>query len=137
MSLVVDASMAIAWLFIDEQTEVSLAILHRVGVEAAMVPAIWRLEVANALRTAIRRRRCTEDYATECLERLGRALIVIDGQTDRYAWQDTWRLSRQHRLTPYDAAYLELALRLRGTIASRDSALLRAARDAGLEAIGD
>ena len=54
MSLVVDASMTVAWLFRDERTETPQAILRRVAAEGAVVPSLWRLEVANVLRNAIR-----------------------------------------------------------------------------------
>jgi predicted nucleic acid-binding protein len=71
-----------------------------------------------------------------CLQRLSRLRISVDGETDRQAWTTTRELSRIHNLTVYDAAYLELAARLRQPIASLDRALLAAARVAGLEALG-
>ena len=100
-----------------------------------MVPSIWRLEVANVLRNSVRRRRCSDDYAERCLQRLGRLRITIDSETDRHAWGDTRALSREHNLTLYDAAYLELAIRLRRPLASRDAALLSAARTVGIDAV--
>jgi predicted nucleic acid-binding protein len=63
--------------------------------------------------------------------------IASDGQTDGSAWSATWALSREHNLTLYDAAYLELAIRLQRGLASRDAALRRAARAVGIEIIGD
>lgn len=137
MSLVVDASMTIAWLFHDERNDLAQAVLRKVAAEGAQVPSIWRLEVANVLRNSVRRGRCDEGYAARSLQRLGRLRIVVDGETDRHAWGATRDLSRDHNLTVYDAAYLELALRLRQSLASRDSALLNAARSAGVEVLGD
>ncbi len=137
MSLVLDASMTIAWLFTDERADLPQAVLRRVAAEGALVPAIWRLEVANVLRNAVRRGRCDEGYATRSLRRLGRLRIAVDAETDGHAWGTTRELSREHDLTVYDAAYLELALRLRQALASRDGALLKAARNVGLDVLGD
>lgn len=137
MSIVVDASMTIAWLFRDERTDTPQAVLRRVAREGGMVPSLWRLEVANVLRNAVRRRRCGEGYATRCLERLARLRIAIDPQTDAHAWGTTRQLSIRHDLTLYDAAYLELAIRRNEPLASADAALIAAARRAGLAVLGD
>jgi predicted nucleic acid-binding protein len=137
VSLVIDASMTVAWLFYNQRSDPPRSVLRRVVRDGAAAPLIWRLEVANVLRTSIRRSHCTEEYATACLRRLGRLRITIDPETDRNAWGATRELSRLHNLTLYDAAYLELAVRLRQPIASLDVALLNAARAVGLDAIGD
>jgi len=137
VSLVLDASMTIAWLFRNQRSERSRSVLRRILADGATAPSIWRLEVANVLRTSVRRGHCTEVYAASCLLRLKRLRVTIDPETDQNAWGATRELSRVHNLTLYDAAYLELAVRLRQPIASLDTALLRAARTAGMEAIGD
>ena len=128
MSLVLDASMTIALLFEDEQCEAALAVLGQVAAQGAIVPSLWRLEVANVLRNAIRKRRCDEAYADASLARLARLPIRIDEETDRHAWGQTLALSRLEGLTPYDAAYLELALRTGLPLASGDADLIAAAR---------
>jgi predicted nucleic acid-binding protein len=137
VSLVVDASMTIAWLFRDERADLPQAVLRRVAAEGALVPAIWRLEVANVLRSAVRRGRCDEGYATRSLRRLDRLRIAVDAETDRHAWGATRELSREHDLTVYDAAYLELAVRTRQPLASRDGAMVRAARETGVDVLRD
>lgn len=137
MSLVVDASMAIAWLFSDERTDIPQAVLRRVAVEGAIVPSLWRLEVANVLRNAVRHGRCDDKYATRCLQRLDRLRITIDPETDAHAWGATRRLAGMHNLTVYDAAYLELAIRRKRPLASRDAALIRAGGKAGIDIVGD
>jgi predicted nucleic acid-binding protein len=86
MSLVVDASMTIAWLFRDERPETPQSVLRRVAREGAWVPSLWRLEVANVLCNAVRRKRCDEGYATRCLARLGRLGILVDPETNAQAW---------------------------------------------------
>lgn len=100
--------MTAAWLFADERAEASRAVLRRVAAEGALVPSLWRLEVANVLRNAVRRGRCDADYADRCLARLGRLRITVDSETDERAWGETRRLALAHNLTLYDAAYLEL-----------------------------
>ncbi len=135
MSLVLDASMAIAWLFDDENTEAAHAVMRRVAAEGAITPSLWRLEVANVLRNAVRRGRCDESYADRSLQRLSRLTIALDVETDAHAWGETRRLSRDENLTVYDAAYLELAVRRRQPLASCDSALVAAARRRGVEVL--
>jgi predicted nucleic acid-binding protein len=137
VSIVVDASMTIAWLFRDERTDTPQAVLRRVAREGGAVPSLWRLEVANVLRNAVRRRRCGEGYAARCLERLARLRIAIDPETDAHAWGTARRLSIEHDLTLYDAAYLELAIRRNEPLASTNAALIAAARRAGLAVLGD
>ena len=127
MTLVLDASMAIAWLFEDERTEAAHAVMRRVVAEGAIVPSLWRLEVANVLRNAVRRKRCNEAYVDRSLARLARLAIDRDEETDDYAWSATRTLARKEDLSLYDAAYLELAIRRRMPLASCDKALLAAA----------
>ncbi|MGN6375502.1 MAG: type II toxin-antitoxin system VapC family toxin [Sphingomonas sp.] len=133
MSIVLDASMTIAWLFEDEQTEGAHAALRRVVAEGAIVPSLWRPEVANVLRNAVRKRRCDEAYVDSSLTRLDRLSVTIDHETDEHAWGATRALSREEGLTPYDAAYLELALRTEASLASGDEELMAAALRRGVE----
>jgi predicted nucleic acid-binding protein len=132
VSIVLDASMTIAWLFEDEQTEGAHVVLKRVVAEGAIVPSLWRLEIANVLRNAVRKRRCDEAYVDSSLARLDRLPITIDHETDEHAWGATHALSREEGLTPYDAAYLELALLAKGTLASGDQELISAALRRGV-----
>ena len=127
--------MTIAWLFEDEHTEAAHAVMRRVAVEGALVPTLWRLEVANVLRNAVRRKRCDEAYADRSIARLARLIIQSDGETDDHAWSATRILAREEDLTLYDAAYLELAIRKRAILASCDTALLNAATRRNIETI--
>jgi predicted nucleic acid-binding protein len=127
VTLVLDASMTVAWLFDDERTEAAHAVMRRVVAEGAIVPSLWRLEVANVLRNAVRRSRCNEAYVNRSLARLARLAIKRDEETDDHAWGATRILARNEDLSLYDAAYLELAIRMHLPLASRDKALLTAA----------
>ncbi|HEY5071784.1 MAG TPA: type II toxin-antitoxin system VapC family toxin [Caulobacteraceae bacterium] len=133
MSLVLDASMTTAWLFADERQAAAHDVLQRVASEGATVPTFWRLEVANILSNAVRRLRCDEAYAEVSLARLGRLSITVDAETDGQAWSRTRALSLEEGLTAYDAAYLEMALRLTLPLASCDAELIAAARRRGVE----
>jgi predicted nucleic acid-binding protein len=135
LSLVLDASMTLAWLFVDEHEPDAEAILSRVASDGALVPSLWRLEVANAIRVAVRRGRFDQDYAERCFDRLDRLPIVVDGETDLHAWGRTRELSNEYGLTVYDAAYLELAIRRKLPLASCDTALVKAAKRTGAEVL--
>jgi predicted nucleic acid-binding protein len=137
LNLVLDASMTMAWLFDDERRPETEIILHRVASDGAIAPPLWRLEVASALRLAIRGMRIDRRYAERCFDRLGRLPIGFDEESDRHAWGRIWELSNEHGLTPYDAAYLELALRRHLPLASCDKALIRAARTAGVNVLAE
>jgi predicted nucleic acid-binding protein len=132
VSLVLDASMTIAWLFDDERTDAAHAVMLRVAAEGAVVPCLWRLEVANVLRNAVRRKRCDEAYVDRSLQRLGRLPVTADDETNEHAWSGTRALSRQYGLTAYDAAYLELAIRKAKPLATCDAALAAAATSSGV-----
>ena len=95
MNLVVDASMAVAWLFADERTDAAHAVMLRVVSDGAVVPSLWRLEVANVLRNAVRRARSDEAYVDRSLERLGRFPVEVDDETNMRAWTATRALSRE------------------------------------------
>ena len=135
MSIIVDASMAIAWLFADERTDAAHAVMLRVVSGGAVVPSLWRLQVANVLRNAVRRGRCDEAYVDRSLERLSRFPLEVDDETSKHAWTATRTLSREQNLTPYDAAYLELAIRKSQPLATCDGDLIAAATRCGLEVL--
>jgi len=135
LNIVVDASMTAAWLFADERTDAALAVFADVTANGAIVPSLWRLEIANLLRTAERRGRCDYALADALLDQLVRLPIEIDRETDAHAWHATRALSREHGLTPYDAAYLELAIRRGLPLASGDRDLIAAAKQLSVPVI--
>ena len=133
MSIVLDGSMALAWLFEDEQTDQVLATINHVYLGGASVPPLWRYEVANGLQMAIRRQRITPDYRTRCLDKIDELPITIDPDGVSEIWSTTIKLADLYRLTVYDAAYLELAQRRRLPLATLDAALSKAARESGVD----
>ena len=127
MSLVLDSSMTLAWYFEDEQTPGTMAVLREVGVSGAVVPTLWRWEVVNGLQMAIRRKRITAAYRDRSLRDLRSLAIANDEEAGRQAWTGALNLSDRHGLTVYDAAYLELAMRLDLPVATLDAQLAAAA----------
>jgi predicted nucleic acid-binding protein len=124
--------MAICWLFEEEWTNASLEVLQQIKATGALVPSLWRLEIANVLRAAVKRGRCDEPFVDRSLRRLAALAITIDEQTDLHAWNATFALARSQGLTVYDAAYLELACRLGLPLATRDRELIAAAQSIGV-----
>ena len=130
MICVIDASVALSWVYSDEHNAVSDALLARVSLEGAVVPSLWRLEVANSLQTGIKRKRIDAAYRDSSIQIFLRLPIEIDLETNDHAWTAVLHLADMHQLTVYDAAYLELAVRRRLPLATRDEDLAAAASSA-------
>jgi predicted nucleic acid-binding protein len=137
MSLVLDSSVTLAWLYDEETTVTVQRVMDLVTDSGAWVPAIWRLEVANSLQTGVRRGRINATIRDESLADLERMEIVTDAETDTYAWTTTLRLAERFLLTLYDAAYLELAQRRSLPLATLDRELRTAATALGLVLLGE
>jgi predicted nucleic acid-binding protein len=133
VSIVIDASITLPWYFDDEASAATEAVLDRVVAEGAIVPAHWKLEIADGFRTGLRRGRIEPAYRDASLGDLDALPIEIDSETALQAWSATLRLADLHGLTPYDAAYLELALRRGLPLATLDGALQKACQQAGIE----
>jgi predicted nucleic acid-binding protein len=128
VSLVVDSSVTLAWFFEDERTNAADAVLRLVAKSGAVVPSLWRLEVANALQSAVRRGRIDAAFRDASIADLRLLPILLDAETDRHAWDGTLAIAERRGLTLYDATYLELAQRLRVPLASLDRELRAACR---------
>ncbi len=135
MSVVVDASVALAWHFPGEATAQTERLLDDVVEKGAVVPVHWRAEIANGFAIAVRRGRLESAYRAQALLKLSTLSIVADEESDVELWNATQTICDRFRLTAYDAAYLELAQRRRLPLATLDSALLRAARDVGIKTV--
>ena len=133
MPFVVDASVAACWLLPDEGAEAAALAYARFPDDMAVVPALWWFEMRNIFLTSERRGRIDSSRTSVAMALLRGLPIQIDSVTDE---DMLLTLARRHGLTAYDAAYLELALRLGLPIASLDSALVRAAGAEGVGVIG-
>ena len=134
--IVVDTSITLAWCFEDEATPQTQALLDRLAVDEAIVPSLWHLELANVLSLAERHGRLTPARTAQFTSLLHALPITVDTETATHALGDTLNLCRAHRLTAYDAAYLELAMRRGAALATKDAALRRAAGGLGVELLG-
>jgi len=130
--LVLDCSVALSWYFEDEQSPFVMQIMDRVIEDGAVVPAIWRYEIANGFQSAIRRRRIDALYRDESLKSLISLDIEIEAESLDQVWTRVAILAGQYRLSVYDAAYLELVQRRALPLATLDEALAQAAREAGV-----
>ena len=119
--------MALAWCFEDERTATAEEVLAQVVESGALVPSLWRFEVANGLQMAVRRQRIDGTYRDRMLTDLAALDIRLDGECEAQAWSATVHLATAYQLTVYDATYLELAQRRRLPLASLDQALQAAA----------
>ena len=129
---VIDASVALAWCFDDEATEATHSLLDRFEDEHAEVPALWHLELANALAVGERSKRITPARTSEFVALIGGLPIVIDEQTPHLALGTVLDLARSERLSAYDASYLELAMRRGLPLATKDNDLAQAALRVGV-----
>jgi predicted nucleic acid-binding protein len=131
--LVLDCSAVIAWLFPDEGDPFGLSLIDMIPIMRAHVPVIWRLEVTNALLMAERRGRLTQSDTAELLAIVNSVQTVLDREDLQGRMHQIISLGRAHKLSAYDAAYLELAMRLGVPIATLDDSLLQAAAAVGVK----
>jgi predicted nucleic acid-binding protein len=99
VTLVIDASLTLSWYFEDERTPAADALLDQVTNTGAVVPSLWRLETANGLQVAIRRKRIDAAFRDRALTHLTRLPITVDPETDAYAWTTTLQLADRFQLT--------------------------------------
>lgn len=131
-----DSSVAIAWVVRSQSTDECRLLLDRVvaGVPA-VIPVLWAFEVANSLLVLCRRRIIQEDQHDRARADLANIRLTMDTEGPRLALGEVSRLARSQSLSAYDAVYLELALRRGLPLASRDAALNKAAKRAGVRTL--
>ena len=133
---VLDASMTLSWAFEGESTPYTVAVLESLETVHAIAPALWAFEVANVLSIAERRGRMNAAALAAFLERLRLLPVAIEHRPATWLAQQILPLARAYRLSAYDAAYLELAIREGLPLATLDDDLRRAAAGAGVALVG-
>ncbi len=130
---VLDNTVTMAWCFVEEATAFTETLLGRLAnlSDRALVPSLWLYEVVNVTALATRKGRITEEKAGVFLESLADLPIDIEPPTRETMFVSVRSLVGRHKLTAYDASYLELAIRHKLPIATLDRALVKAAGDAG------
>jgi predicted nucleic acid-binding protein len=129
---VVDSSIALAWCFEDEKTPGTDALYDQFVDNAITIPPLWVLEILNVMELARRKKRISVKHGDDFWQRIMRGTIVVDQADPFLIAQRLPGLMRTHLLTAYDATYLELAMRLQLPLATKDGALVKAAKKAGL-----
>ncbi len=126
-SCVLDASAALSWLFEDELDDIAHAMAIDVAKKGAIVPALFRWEMQNILLASVRRSRITQEVMDARLDDLGALNLVTDVHILNTSFDVGISLARRFGLSAYDAAYLELAVRLGRPLMTRDAKLAKAA----------
>lgn len=135
-AFVVDCSIAMAWLFHDEATPRTADLLNRLTNETALVPAWWFIEITNVLAMAERKGRITPAQSDAFIANLDKLGIERDDAAPDRAFTHLLALCRTHKLTSYDAIYLDLAVRRNLPLATLDDDLRKTAKKLGVSLLG-
>ena len=130
MAFVLDNSVVCGWFLENQATPYSDAIIERLRDDRAAVPALWELEFTNVLRTACLRQRMTAESAQRVIAQI--VSLPIDVDRRPVPASEILGLALRFGLSSYDAAYLELALRLQLPVATGDGPLRAAALASGV-----
>ncbi len=130
--IIVDCSVILALVLHDESSRYADLVAEEFTQYGFHVPSHFTLETGNALLMAKRRGRLTEETLLEAFYGISALDPQVDPLTSDCAHHDTLKLALKHNLTLYDAAYLELAMRLEGVLATLDKGLQRAAESEGV-----
>lgn len=131
---VIDASVAVAWLIPEHQQASCDEHYGRARGQAGLyhAPALWHWQVGQALLEACRGGRLPRAHYERGLELVAQAQVEIDPPLSLHRRSQVLRLADAHQISYLDAAYLELVVRLNGTLVSHHLALLQAARACGI-----
>jgi predicted nucleic acid-binding protein len=130
--VVVDASVTLAWCFPDDANRYADAVLVALAAHQLVEPAIWGMEIANAILVGERRARIHEPEIERFIELLDSLNVIEDVRCLSEVLVDVLSLARKNGIAVYDAAYLEAAIRHEAPLATVDRALERAARSIGV-----
>jgi predicted nucleic acid-binding protein len=130
-AFVLDGSTALAWCFTDEASAYADAVARKLPSVGAVVPVIWHLEVTNAMMVGERGGRCDRGDTAKWMAYFASLSISVDEQSSAKILEQVVDLARAHKLSTYDAVYVELALRRGLPLASLDEPLKNAAVAAG------
>ena len=125
-----------AWLFHDEATPKTAALLNRLATETALVPDWWFIEIATVLAMSERKGRISPMQSDAFIADQSKLGIERDAEAPERAFTQLLLLCRTHRLTSYDAIYLDLAIRRSLPLATLDYDLRKAAKKLGVSLLG-
>ncbi len=127
-NFVIDTSVVISWCFKDETNRYADGILDLLEEATALAPSIWPLEVGNVLLVAERRKRLSEADSMRFITLLSELPIIVEQEPPERMIHEILTLAREHKLSSYDASYLDLAMRKGLSIATVDKNLIAAAK---------
>jgi len=122
-----------SWCFEDEDGEYARSILRQLKSSEAIVPAVWPLEVGNALLMAERRGRIQPAEIAQFLDILRGLPIAVEQESTERMLTEIFGLAKDCSLSTYDASYLDLAMRSGIPLATQDKLLAKAARRTGVQ----
>ncbi len=131
MRLIVDCSVVLSWSVVSQASPLTRQAEINVQDTGGIVPFIFPIEFGNSLLMLERRGKLTARGIETAIEGLEKIDLEVDATILDEAPRGLIPLARKHRLTLYDAAYLELALRLQLPLATRDEELRSAATASG------
>lgn len=134
---VVDNSVVMAWCFQDETSPYADDILGLLEEVTAFVPSIWPLEVGNVLLVAERNKRLNEKDSARLIALISELPIIVEQETPERMIKEIFALARKHKLSSYDASYLDLAMRKGLPIATSDKNLIAAAKRSQVPIVKD
>lgn len=123
---VIDASVALAWCFPDEASDYADSVLLALEKQTVIVPAIWAVEITNALLVGERRKRIRQPEVRRFVDLMNGLSVVEDGQPFADTVSNVLPLAREYNLSAYAAAYLDVAVRHEIPLATLDGALQKA-----------
>ncbi len=126
-SFVIDNSVVMSWCFKDQANSSADSILEKLTEAMAYVPSVWPLEVVNVLHAAERKKCISEADSVRFISLLTQLPIVVEYESPEKAMKDLLGLARAHKLSSYDASYLDLAMRKGLPLATLDEKLRKAA----------
>jgi len=129
---VIDNSVVMAWCFEDQTNKYTESVLNRLKTFEAVAPGIWPLEVGNVLLIAERKNILSKSDAVRFLSLVQSLPIIVEQESSGRMLIEIVALAREHRLSTYDASYLDLAMRRGLPLATQDKALASAAKKCGL-----
>ena len=134
---VLDNTVTMAWCFTEEANDLTETLLGRLSslTDTALVPALWLYEVANVTELATRKGRISAEKGSAFLASLADLPIDVESPILPLMFTSVRALAGRHKLTAYDASYLDLAIRRKLPLATSDNALVRAADAAGVDLV--
>jgi len=129
---VLDASVTLAWCFEDEASPYADAVLDSLADVTALAPAVWPLEISNVLAVGERRKRIDKAGSVRFVSLITQLPIIVEPESPQRVFSEVLALAREQGLSTYDASYLDMAMRYGIPLATQDSRLQEAARQAGV-----